>query len=125
MNRLELIQTEECPKIILDKAKSEFLFLGRSIPNDSEKIFRPVLDWFKEYLKNTNPQTTIVFNLDYFNTSTQKYLIEFLKLISSNQNHNSKFLIEWHYSKDDEDMKMIGEQFENLTKLKFEYKVIL
>ena len=37
------------PKMIFDKEKGIFLIEGRSLPEDSEAVYGPVLEWLDEY----------------------------------------------------------------------------
>lgn len=121
MDKIILEGTEEYPSIILDKESGIFKINGRSIPHNSEKIYGPVLLWFKDYLQNQNQVTVIDFELDYFNTSTQKYLADLFKLINLKRDKTKSLSVIWRYGKDDEDMKMIGEQFQFFVDFKFEF----
>jgi len=121
MEKIELQGTEEYPNIILDAENSIFKIYGRSIPNNAEKIYGPVLNWFTNYLQVQNTETIIEFELDYFNTSTQKYLADLFKLINSKRDTSKLIKVIWRYAKDDEDMRMIGEQFQYFVDFDFEY----
>ena len=115
---------EEYPSINLDKQENVFFIKGRSIPHNSEKIYGPVINWFEEYLTQPNESTTLEFELDYFNTSTQKYLADLFKLINNKRDKSKHFVVIWKYGADDDDMKMIGEQFQYFVDFKFDFQTI-
>ena len=75
---INIAATIDTPAIILDKSTGEMSFSGRSLPEDVLKIYQPVQDWFKEYCQDPNPETEIVFNLDYYNSSTSRIIVKLL-----------------------------------------------
>ena len=115
MELLERIQSETSPGIIMDPIKGFIKLSGRAIPNDAEKTFRPILDWMNEYLKNPKELTVFECEMDYFNTSSQKYMADIFKMSNMLFKKGNKVIINWKYSIEDEDMKLIGEQFQNIV----------
>lgn len=114
MELFERIQSETSPGIIMDPTKGFIKLYGRSIPNDAESTFRPVLDWMKEYIQNPQESTVFECEMDYFNSSSQKYMADIFKMSNQLFKKGKQIKIVWKYSKEDEDMKLIGEQFQNL-----------
>jgi len=121
MEIINIKGTEDSPSIILDKENSLFKIYGCSIPSNSEKIYGSVLDWFNTYLLEQNDVTVLDFELDYFNTSTQKYLADLFKIINAKRDKSKTLKVLWKYPSDDEDMKMIGKQFEQFVDFNFEF----
>lgn len=113
--------TEETPEIYGNKSEGLIKISGRSIPHDAEKIFKPVLDWFEEYMTNPAKHTIVEFELDYFNTSSQKYMADIFKFCNKMHRMGNKIDIVWHYAKEDEDMRLIGEQFQNFIEFKINF----
>ncbi len=116
--------TEDSPGIILDHEKGLIRFSGRSIPNDADKIYSPVIFWMKQYITQPAPLTTLECELDYFNTSSQKYLADVFKMVNRLYLNEKKVQCIWLYKEDDEDMMHIGEQFEYLLDFKITFKAI-
>ena len=114
MELLERMQSETSPGIIMDPIKGFIKLSGRAIPNDAESTFRPVLDWMKEYIQNPQESTVFECEMDYFNSSSQKYMADIFKMSNQLFKKGKQIEIVWKYSKEDEDMKLIGEQFQNL-----------
>lgn len=114
MELLERMQSETSPGVIMDPTKGFIKLYGRSIPNDAESTFRPVLVWMKEYIQNPQESTVFECEMDYFNSSSQKYMADIFKMSNQLFKKGKQIKIVWKYSKEDEDMKLIGEQFQNL-----------
>jgi Sec7-like guanine-nucleotide exchange factor len=114
MELLERIQSETSPGIIMDPKKGFIRLSGRAIPNDAERIFRPVLDWMNEYIQSPKDLTVFECEMDYFNTSSQKYMADIFKMSNQLFKNGKNVKVIWKYSKEDEDMKLIGEQFQNI-----------
>jgi hypothetical protein len=115
---------DEIPTIHLNKEENIFLLRGRSIPPNSENLYKPILEWFAEYLQSPNETTVLELELDYFNTSTQKYLADLFHLINTQRDTSKLFTVIWKYSADDHDMKLIGEQFLGFVDFKFDFQTI-
>ena len=49
MNPLILEKQPNTLKVVLDKEKKEFVFEGRSLPENTVKFFEPVMTWIREY----------------------------------------------------------------------------
>lgn len=117
MERIVIEGSSHCPMIEFNldgKLKIE----GRSIPEDINKLFNPLIEFVAEL-----ETTDIVFdvNLEYFNTATSKKLLELFKGIEKNEKISS-ILIKWHYEEGDDDSKEMAEIYsECLSRTKFEY----
>ena len=59
-------QTDDTPGVVLDKDKNEFRFNGKSLPEDVNAFYNPILEWIMEYSKNPNPETLVEFRMEYF-----------------------------------------------------------
>jgi hypothetical protein len=111
--------TEDSPKVRLDSETGVLMFTGTSIPENSEEFYGPVLNWLDDFI-NMNPESIdINFKLDYFNTSSSKYILEILRTIER-VSGSSKIVVKWHYLTDDDDMKEAGEDYQIMVKLPFE-----
>ncbi|TRX48125.1 DUF1987 domain-containing protein [Fulvivirga sp. M361] len=111
------------PKLYFNKNSGDFEISGRSIPENSIEFYRPLIEWLESYIKNPAPSTTLTVNLEYFNTSSSKCLVEvFRKLELLNQSSDVSVL--WHYEEDDEDMLESGEDFKKIIKVPIELVVM-
>jgi hypothetical protein len=120
MNSLLLEKTSDTPYVCLDSENEMFKISERSLPENAIDFFKPIINWFAEYSKQPNNQTTINFELEYFNTSSAKQIAKILLIIQEMAKTN-EVLIKWHYSKNDLDMKESGIRFSKLINVNFEF----
>ncbi|MFW5656608.1 MAG: DUF1987 domain-containing protein [Bacteroidota bacterium] len=120
MELLKINPTHDSPEINLDPS-GQLEFKGRSLPEDVKKFYSPVMDWVKEYLKAPSASTRLIFNLEYFNTASSKFINEMLlKFEELAVSSSSKVEVLWYYEFDDEDMLDIGREFKDNLKLPVE-----
>lgn len=112
--------TPKTPKIVVDGEEGNIKIAGRSNPENSREFFAPFIDWLTAYLENPAKLTTITINLEHFNTSSSKYVLDILKKIKRLAEEDKAFKIVWMYEDDDEEMLDTAEAYEAMVGLKFE-----
>lgn len=123
MDNYSLTPTPKTPKLYFNNSSGEFEISGRSIPENSIEFYRPLMKWLDNYLTNPQPITRLSINLEYFNTSSSKCLVEmFRKLEKLNSKSDVKVL--WHYEEEDEDMMESGDDFKKIIKIPIELVVV-
>jgi hypothetical protein len=120
MDVLNIEETPETPKVILNKKDGVFEISGRSLPEDAVEFYSPLMEWLKNYGKAPNPSTAIHFKLEYFNTASSKLILELLKVAKGIQGVK----IVWCHFEDDEDVLEAGKEFADQVDVPFEYKAI-
>ncbi|MEN3041613.1 MAG: DUF1987 domain-containing protein [Bacteroidia bacterium] len=120
MRNLVIEPTSKTPKVILNADLGIFEITGRSIPEDAIGFYRKVLDWIEEYSKNPLPETIFKFQLEYFNTSSSKCLLDIFRKLERMHKNGHKVTIRWHYDSDDEDMAETGQDYQALLDVPFE-----
>jgi hypothetical protein len=111
---------KKTPTIIFDPEKGELHFEGRSIPEDTIKFYDPILKWVEEYIETERKDTTnFHINLEYFNTSTSRYLFGIFKILESYHLKGNQVLIHWYYETDDFEMLESGEDYASILKIPF------
>ncbi len=93
---------------------------GRSIPENAVELYRPALEWVDEYVKSPAACTTLNMQLEYFNTSSSKVLLNLFKRLAELSESGATVEVKWYYAEDDEDMMEAGEDFRQIVKLPFE-----
>ncbi len=122
LNSLIIEETQDTPKIVLDKANEIFEISGRSLPENAIKFYAPVILWLEEYITTPNPTTPLTFKLDYFNSASTKKIYEIISILEKLSNKGNSVMINWYYSKDDELIKDRGTEIKDLFELPFEVK---
>jgi len=120
MRNLIIEPTPKSPKVILNSELGVFEVSGRSIPEDSVGFYRKILDWVDEYSKTPNPKTNFRFQLEYFNTSSSKCLLDLFRKLEKMFKGGNDVVITWCYDADDEDMEETGEDYKALLEVPFE-----
>jgi hypothetical protein len=124
MKKLYLKETEETPQIIFDKDKPEFRISGKSYMEDAAAFYEPILSWLRDYIKSPAANTKFVFELEYVNTASSKVVNDLLDLLEDLYLDGKKVNVEWNYFEEDEDMKEMGEEYEEIYELPFIIKQI-
>ena len=118
VENLDLQPSVELPGISFDASNGMFEISGMSRPEDVTKFYNPVIEWLNKYSKNPVAETTINFKYAYFNTASARKIYELLAVFDELHTAGiSKVVINWHYDEPDLDMKMAGEEYDELLEL--------
>ena len=88
-------------------SNGELLLKGRSIPENSIEFYKPLIEWLESYSESPNSTTVLSVQLEYFNTSSSKCILDVFKKLEPIS--GSEITVKWHYEEDDEDMLEAGE----------------
>ena len=117
MDNLKIEGSAKTPTVEFN-AKGDLHLKGRSIPENSIEFYKPLIDWIGSYSQNSNADTVLNVQLEYFNTSSSKCILDVFKKLEAISGSNVS--IKWHYEEDDEDMLEAGEDYEAIIDLPFE-----
>jgi hypothetical protein len=117
MEDLFIQGTDSLPTISF-RNSGELKITGRALPEDANNFFRPLLDWLRNFSAD---EVNIEFNLDYFNTSVSKQILDMFKIIEGNP-ANKVIKMKWMYEDGDDEMLESGEIYsEMLKRFQFTY----
>ncbi|MEO0555263.1 MAG: DUF1987 domain-containing protein [Bacteroidota bacterium] len=119
MENYSLEPTPKTPKLSFDFKNGLFEISGRSIPENSIEFYKSLMTKFEEYILNPAVSTHLIVNLEYFNTSSSKCLIEIFRKMER-VSSNSDVRISWFYEEEDEDMQESGADFKKIVKVPIE-----
>jgi hypothetical protein len=74
-------ETAKTPQVELNPFTGDFIFSGRSIPENAAKVYEPILNWVSDYILHARPTTNLRLNLEYFNTSSSLWLAKIFKVL--------------------------------------------
>ncbi|MFP3860435.1 MAG: DUF1987 domain-containing protein [Bacteroidales bacterium] len=120
---VEIKESERTPKVYMDKNQGIIKFSGRAMPDNAKTYFGPLVEWIEKYVQEPQDKTHVSFDLEYFNSSASKMILQIFKTLSKIEHKNKELKIEWYYMEDDDDMLESGKTFEELSDLNFEYIV--
>ena len=119
MNPISIEGTPKTPTINFDANKGLVEIKGRSIPENSIEFYKPLVDWLENYLSAPKELTQVNIQLEYFNTSSSKCILDVFKKLETIFKSGNEVVINWYYEEDDEDMLEAGEDYQSIIKIPF------
>ena len=119
MESLVIEGTSKTPSVKFDPNIGLIEIKGRSIPENSIEFYKPMVDWLDNYARSPKHQTKVNIQLEYFNTSSSKCILDVFKKLESIHKANNEVIINWYYEEDDEDMLEAGEDYESIIRIPF------
>lgn len=119
MEPISIEGTAKTPTVTSDLGKGIIEIKGRSIPENSVEFYKPLVDWLEEYKANPLPKTNVNIQLEYFNTSSSKCILDVFKKLEAIHKGKHEVQINWYYEEDDEDMLEAGEDYESIIRVPF------
>lgn len=114
------------PSINFNPNSGLLKIIGRSIPENPLKLYKPLEDWINEFVETSPEEITFSVHLDYLNTHSTECVLILMKILETylvKSGKNVKVL--WSFDEDDEDMEELGQDLENILQIPFEYKEII
>lgn len=117
-NQKKISLTKNTPAVIIDHS-GMIKFTGRLISENPEDLFIQIGEWVKEYFNDPAEITCIEICLEYINSVGTKYLLDIIHEITQIylKNNDKKFVINWYYKEEDEDMLEKGTFFSSVLKI--------
>ncbi|MCW3086068.1 MAG: hypothetical protein JWP12_3434 [Bacteroidetes bacterium] len=119
METISIEGTPKTPTITFNTGSGFLEIKGRSIPENSIEFYKPLVDWLEKYAAKPQPTTNVNIQLEYFNTSSSKCILDVFKKLEAINKGGSKVTINWHYEEDDEDMLEAGEDYQAIINVPF------
>ena len=113
-------QSSNTPGIIL-KSDGYIKISGRSIHENPEKFFDPLVQWVEDYVKDAADVTTVDITLEYFNSSSAKYILTMLQILSLLVKEGKQLRINWSYEQGDDDILERGQYYSSVLGIPFNF----
>lgn len=120
MENIELEGTDRTPKVKFSADRGELEISGRSIPENSISFYKPLFDWIDNYVASPQKSTQVAFNLEYFNTSSSKCILDMLRKLELLPQSGYLARVKWYFDEGDEDMEESGNDFKSLINIDIE-----
>lgn len=101
LRNLFIEATPKTPQIDLNSHTGDLILSGRSIPENTQKIYEVILNWVIEYIKSPRQITNLRLNLEYFNTSSAIWLAKIVEKLGTIKESDYTLLIHLYFSIDD------------------------
>lgn len=119
MEKITIESTPKTPSINFDFEKGFLEIKGRSIPENSIEFYKPIVESLEKYGSTPSSVTTVNIQLEYFNTSSSKCILDVFKKLESIHKNGNQLVINWYYEQDDEDMLEAGEDYQAIINVPF------
>lgn len=121
MDNLIIDATAHTPYINFDSETGLMVIHGRSIPEQADEFWVPLISWFESYVNSPAEQTIFRIDLEYFNISSSKRILFLLYQLNHLAKVSDKVKVEWYYRNNDEDMYEVGQDYQYMVKVPFEF----
>jgi hypothetical protein len=116
MKELHFEGTKKAPTI--KYSKGHFSITGCSIPEDSKKLYKPVLTFFEDVRNYQTDNFLVEIKFEYCDSSSLKWILNILVVIEKHVPVYSSE-IKWYYEYDDAEMLELGEFVQQRVKIPF------
>lgn len=120
MDNLEIEGAFKNPTVSFDANAGLLKLEGKSIPERTGEFYQPLLDWIEEYLSEDKEMTTVDLNLEYCNSASTRYVLDILEKFEAFAKKGNTVTVIWKYEEDDEDMRDLGQSYQESLELKID-----
>ena len=134
MKGLNIPATAKSPRVLLDTDKNIFEIQGNSRPENVRDFYFPIIYKIRKYFEKIIDKNKVDefneksfkfnFKLDYFNSSSAKFISDILVLIRDFNEEGLNLKVNWYFADGDEDMMEVGEDFSDMISVPFNYIMI-
>ncbi len=104
--------TEKTPEVTFDTDQQQLRLAGCSIHENAEVFFTPLMTKAAQYAKQCAGHTVIEVELEYFNSSSSKYLLDLFRVFDEIQlQGHGTVELRWMHAPDDLDMEEAGRDY--------------
>lgn len=104
--------TKSSPEINFDPNADKLEIRGESYPENCSQFYTPVFEWLEQYLNNTNAPIHLDMEIQYFNSSSSKALMDLFDMLDEAAGKGKSVFVNWHYHEDNETAQECGEEFQ-------------
>ena len=111
MNNLFIPKEKGTPEIDFNQEIGTLSITGQSYPEDSSEFYVKVIEWVREFISSTKQKVTFNVNLQYFNTSSSKAILDILEMLDNYFKTGNETEVNWFYTEEDDDIYDHGIEF--------------
>jgi hypothetical protein len=121
MEHLYIQNTALTPEINFSPEDGLFSIRGKSIPDDAEEFYQPVLEWMEDYSKGSFANIHLTIELEFFNISSSKRILFLMYKLNDLVDKGINVKITWSYKENDDDMFEVGQDYAFMVNIPFEF----
>ncbi len=103
MKSISISSTKITPEVDFNADTGVLTVKGRSLPEQAYGLYKPIIEWLDNYVEAPKSKTVFNINLEYFNSSSNKYILLMLKKLDNLFLGGNSVEVNWFYDEDDED----------------------
>ncbi len=119
MKELVIEKTVKTPYVNFDPQSGILKIIGRSIPENPEEFYTKLFEWVNEYFKKPQEETLVNIQLEYINSGSSKFILEFFQLFQDSKSKGINCKINWYYEEDDEAVLELGKHYQSIIDVPF------
>lgn len=118
MDALRIEATDKTPSVLFDPVRGLLQIQGCSIHENAARFYEDLFARVEAYATSPARRTEVRIALEYFNSSSAKYLLDILKRIDDlHATGASKASLEWSCEEGDLDMQEAGNDYKALLEM--------
>lgn len=123
---IEIIQelSKNSPGITFDPGSATLNIKGRSIPENPEAVYQPLISWIESYFRLSDKLKMEIY-LEYINSGSSKHMLEILRLLREYSEAGKKLSVVWLYEEDDEAIMELGEHYRDTSGIPIDIEMII
>ena len=121
MKVLKFVGNEITPSVHMDPETGLINISGKSVPEEPDVIYDPILEWLAEYCDTPCSLTSLTFNFDCFNIASSKRILFILYKLNELVDKDQDVTVTWCYKENDDDMYEIGMDFAFMVTVPFKF----
>lgn len=121
MDSLILNATAFTPYVAFDVNSGTMVLKGRSIPDQPDEFWLPILNWFESFMLKNPTRVYFKIDLEYFNISSSKRILFLLYKLNELSDQGVDVGVDWCFRSNDEDMYEVGQDYAYMVKVPFNF----
>lgn len=120
MEKIDIKETSKTPSVNFDPERGLFEMRGKSIPENSNSFYGPLLQYVEKYGSRPAERTVLSVRFEFFNTSSSNRIHALFKRFERIYLSDSDVLIRWYCENGDDNMRDAGRDFKAILQVPFE-----
>lgn len=124
METLNIEPFLQTPEINFNPETGVLYLSGKSYPADAIEFYKPIIEWSKQYVLKPASKTTLICEIEYLNSASQKQLVELILVFKPLYDSGKDFVVKWKYEEGDDDILSVGELVEHELEIPFQFQEV-
>lgn len=116
---LHLAPTTSTPEVLFRAQTGRLDLSGESYPENAFEFYRPILEWLRRFLEQSQQPVELRLGLTYLNTSSIKSMMDLLDLLDEAHARHREVTVTWYYDTDNDRALELAEEFREEVSLPF------